>query len=196
MSALACFQWGLLHHLEGRPDAAIDCLERAVQLRPDAYWFHFYLGYRHARAGRIQKAIEHDSVAIALRPSAPWALYNRAQLRRQQAEWGLALADVERALATARDAGFEFPEARLESGIIREFLGDIIEARVDYQRAIAAGAGAGRSYARAARINLAKLDLNAGLVDRASAALDAVHAEQPADPNERFGVRRSGATAG
>ncbi|MBV8487293.1 MAG: protein kinase, partial [Planctomycetaceae bacterium] len=185
-SALACFQWGLLRHLEGRPDAAIECLERAVQLRPDAYWFRFYLGYRHQRAGRIQKAIEHDNVAIALRPGVPWALYNRAQLRRQQGEWGLALADVERALATARDAGFEFLEARLESGIVREFLGDIAGARAEYQRVIATGAG--RAYARAARLNLAKLDLNAGLIDRARASLDALHSEEPGDPNERFGL--------
>ena len=185
-SGLACFQWGLLRHLEGRPDAAIGCLERAVQLRPDAYWFQFYLGYRHERAGRIQKAIEHDNVAIALRPSVPWALYNRAQLRRQQGEWGLAFADVERALTTARDAGFEFIEARLESGIVREFLGDIAGARADYQRVIAAGAMG--AYARAARLNLAKLDLNAGSADRARAALDALRSEEPGDPNERFGL--------
>ena len=51
-----------------------------------------------------------------------------------------------------------------------------------------AAAGAGRSYARAARVNLAKLDLNAGLAERARAALDAIHAEQPGDPNERFGI--------
>jgi serine/threonine protein kinase/Tfp pilus assembly protein PilF len=185
-TGLACFQWGLLRHLEGRPDAAISCLEHAVQLRPDAYWFQFYLGYRHERAGRIQKAIEHDNVAIALRPGVPWALYNRAQLRRQQGEWGQALADIERALVAAQSAGFEFIEARLESGIVREFLGDIAGARAEYERVIAAGAG--RAYASAARLNLAKLDLNAGAADRARAALDALRSEGPGDPNERFGL--------
>ncbi len=182
-SARACFQWGFLRHLDGRTDEALAWLERAVLLRPDDFWSQFYLGFRYAQAKQVSRAIEHYSVAAALRPSAPWALFNRAQLLREQGDWARARADVVKALDAAREMGFDFVEARLESGLIRQHFGDAAGARSDDDDVIAHGG----PYARAARLNRAQLDLDAGAVGRARDAYISLLADDPEDPAARLG---------
>src|SRR5208337_270697 len=48
----------------------------------------------------------------------------RAQLLREQGDWARARADVVKALDAAREMGFDFVEARLESGLIRQHFRD------------------------------------------------------------------------
>ncbi|HWE38281.1 MAG TPA: protein kinase [Isosphaeraceae bacterium] len=196
-SAAACFQWALLCHLDGRPEAAIAWLERAIALRPGDYWAQFYLGYRRDDLGRVEQerghrttaaglvavARERYSIALALRPGSRWALYNRARLDRQAGDLERALDGFERAVAAAGDDGF--PEALLNAGIVRDQLGDDRGARARYERLIASRPGA--ALARAARMNLAKLDLKAGDLDRARLAYDALLAADDGDANARLG---------
>ena len=95
-SARACFQWGLLAMLDGRPEQALAWFERAVSLRPDQFWYQFALAYHHALYGDAGQAMAHYDAAVALRPESSWALLNRGQLA-----WS-RLGAWERALARSR----------------------------------------------------------------------------------------------
>ncbi len=93
---------------------------------------------------------------------------------------GPAQEDLRLALEAFRSA--HRPEerpTRLEMGYVRQALGDQRGARDHYDRVIAADAGG--KYARAARVNRAKLDVDVGAADRARAEYDALIAEDPAD---------------
>lgn len=180
-SGRACFYWGLLCRLENQFDASIEWLERAVQLRPNDYWSQFCLANRYEQAGRVQRAIEHYSIAIALYPDVPWALFNRAKLFHQQESWSQARADLDSALAKAH--GDELLEARLESGTLRERIGDVTGARADYETVVRSRPKSSLAYA--ARLNLAKLDLLGGEIARARAAFDALLAVESRDTAAR-----------
>ena len=162
-SARGCFQWALLCDLEEQTEAAIAWLERATLLDPSDYWSQFYLGDYHRRLGQNGRAMEHYQAAVALRPDSPWARCNRAILYHERGDWDRALDDLNRALASPQ--GADLLEARLELGLVKQVLGDDAGARAAYESVIAAGHG--HSLARAARLNRAKLDIDAGAVDRA-----------------------------
>jgi tetratricopeptide (TPR) repeat protein len=183
-SARGCFQLALLCKLDGRSDATIAWLERATELEPSNYWSEFYLGFTHERAGHSQRALEHYQAAVALRENSPWAWYNRALLRHARGDWDQSLADLNRALALASAQGFDFLEARLELGVVKQVLGDTAGARAAYESVVAA---AGRGpLARAGRLNRAKLDIESGAVQQAWAEYDALLAEDPNDFATRF----------
>ena len=138
-SARGCFQWALLYDLDDRLRETIKWLERAVRLNPGDYWSQFYLGYFHRRAGNIQRALEHDQAAVALRPDSPWAWFNLAFLHQANDDLEQALDDLNQALATARD--FDFLDARLQLGLVKQSLGDAAGARAAYEWVITKGAG-------------------------------------------------------
>ena len=81
--------------------------------------------------------MEHYQAAVALRPDSPWARNNRALLYRERGDLDSALDDLNRALASPQ--GADFPEARLNLGIVKEALGDDAGARAAYESVIAAG---------------------------------------------------------
>ncbi len=182
MSARGCCQWALLCELEGRTEAAIAWLERATLLDPSDYWSQFYLGNYHKRLGQNGRAMEHYQVAVALRPDSPWARCNRAVLYHARGDWDRALEDLNRALASPQ--GADLLEARLELGVVKQVLGDDAAARAAYESVIAAGNG--NAWARAARLNRAKLDFDAGAVDRAWAEYSALLTENPRDALARW----------
>jgi tetratricopeptide (TPR) repeat protein len=181
-SARGCSQWALLCDLEGRKDASVAWLERATLLEPRDYWSQFYLGYYHARLGQNGRAMEHCQAAVALRPDSPWARYNRALLYHARGDSELALDDLNRALASPR--GADLLPARFELGVVKQALGDDAGARAAFESVIAAGPD--NPFARAARLNRAKLDIDAGAVDRAWAEYDALLAKDPRDAPARL----------
>jgi serine/threonine protein kinase/Tfp pilus assembly protein PilF len=186
-SARGCFQWGLLCDLEGRVEATIAWLERATDRAPDDYWSQFYLAYYYARAHRPQQAQVHNEAAIALRKDSPWAWYNRALVERAGGDLDQALADLNRAVALAENQDVDFLAARLYLGIVKAGLGDAAGARAEYESVLAAAAGDGDPYlTRAARLNLAHLDLQSGAVDRALAEYDRLLDEEPHDVQARY----------
>ena len=116
-SARACFQWGLLAVLEGRPETALAWFERAVSLRPDQFWYQFALAYHHALYGDVGQAMAHYDAAIALRPESSWALLNRAQLAwSRQGAWDRALARSRPRAGAARRARPGTARARAGTG--------------------------------------------------------------------------------
>jgi tetratricopeptide (TPR) repeat protein len=180
--ARGCFQWAQLCDLEGRREAAVAWLERATQLEPRDYWSQFSLGNAFWRLHQTGRAMEHYQAAVALRPDSPWARLNRAHLFLARGDWEPALDDLNWALASPR--GSSLPEVRLELGLVKQLLGDDAGAKVAFESVIAA-VGPGDSYARAGRLNLAKLDFDAGALDRAWAEYDALLAEDPRDDQAR-----------
>jgi eukaryotic-like serine/threonine-protein kinase len=183
-SERACFQWALLSELEDRRETAVALLERASRLNPKHYWYQFYLAYLQERAGNFDQALRHYSEAIVIDPDSPWARYNRAGVFRRRGAWAQALDDLQRALATERD--FEDrPRAQLDLGWVHQALGDERAARSDYERVIAQGPNT--ILGRAARLNRAKLDYDAGLVARAHSEYDSLLQEDPLDLSAREG---------
>ena len=75
-------------------------------------------------------------------------------------------------------------EAHLVLGLVKQVLGDDAGARAAYDAVIAAGPG--NPFASAGRLNRAKLDIDAGAVDRAWAEYDALLAEDPRDVPARL----------
>ncbi len=181
-SARACFQWALLSDLDGRADAGIAWLEQATRLEPQDYWSHFYLGFFCGRIGEKGRAMEHYQAAVALRADSPWARCNRALLNYARGEWQLALLDLNRAIASPQ--GADLPEAHLGLGLVKQVLGDEAGARVAYETVIAAGPAS--PFASAARLNRAKLDIDAGAIDRAWAEYGALLIEDPRDVPARL----------
>ncbi len=181
-SGRGCFQWALLCDLEERTESAVAWLERATLLEPSDYWSQFYLGDYHRRLGQNGRAMEHYQVAVALRPNSPWARCNRAVLYHARGDWDRALDDLNRALATPQ--GADLLEARLELGVVKQVLGDDAGARAAYESVIAMGNG--NALARAGRLNRAKLDFDAGAVNRAWAEYSALLAEDPRDDLARL----------
>jgi serine/threonine protein kinase/Tfp pilus assembly protein PilF len=194
--ALACFQWGLLRGLEGRRDAALSWLRKAVRLEPSSYWYHYQLAYKLDKyqprsSARADEAHEHYAAAVALDPDAPWVRFSRAQFYRERSAWDLALEELRRAWDQymrldpgAQDADLE-RRVQLEFGVIHAHLGDLAAARHDYTALIDSAAGS--PEARAARTDLARIDGEHGAVAQAQAAYDALLDEDPNDGTARFG---------
>ncbi|HWE35477.1 MAG TPA: protein kinase [Isosphaeraceae bacterium] len=85
-TARACVRWTLIRDLEGRPDAALALLDRAVGLDPDDPWVRTLLAEALDRAGRPDRARHHAEVAAALRPSSAAARALRDRLTSAPAE--------------------------------------------------------------------------------------------------------------
>jgi serine/threonine protein kinase/tetratricopeptide (TPR) repeat protein len=181
-STRGCFQWALLCELEGRREAVVAWLERATRLEPQDYWSQFYLGDYHRRLGQAERAMEHIQAAVVLRPDSPWARSHRGFLYYARGDWDDALDDLNRALAAPQRA--DLLEARLQLGVVKQVLGDDPGARAAYDSVIAAGPNT--PLARAGRLNRAKLDIDAGAVDRAWAEYAALLAEDPRDAPARL----------
>ena len=103
LSARECYELGFLALIDGRREAGLAWLSRAVRLRPDHFWYQFSLAVHLGRNNEIDKALSHYDAAIAVRPDSAWALLNRAQLYwSKKRAWGRALEDLERAGAGTR----------------------------------------------------------------------------------------------
>jgi eukaryotic-like serine/threonine-protein kinase len=185
-SARACFQWGLLAVLEGRPENALAWFESAVTLRPDQFWYQFALAYHHALYGDAGQAMAHYDAAIALRPESSWARLNRAQLAwSRQGAWDRALLDLEG--VRARPDGLDPELLALELGRVAQRLGDYPAAIGHYDTVIAANGAV--DLTRHARRNRARVTLELGPSgrDQARDDFERLIGEDPGDTEARLG---------
>lgn len=187
-----CFQWGALRLRENRRTEAIHWLQNAARLDPGNHWYEYFLGHAYddpeSQAGQ-NEALNHYNVALGLNPKSPWVRFSRARIYRARAAWDLAIDDFQRALSDflglpdeQRDGLFE-TQYRLEVGLLHQSLGNLALARESYEQVIAGDPSPGGAYARAAQLNRAKLEVDAGHVNRALADYDAM---LRADPDDRF----------
>jgi tetratricopeptide (TPR) repeat protein len=89
-----------LLHADEFDRAAVE-LERAVDLRPQDFWAHFYSGVCAYRRGRPDDAIASFGVAVALAPEVPEVYHNRALAYAAEGKTAAARRDYDRALALA-----------------------------------------------------------------------------------------------
>ncbi len=181
-SPLAAFQWGLLEYWAGHKPRSIDWMRRAVALRGDDYWYHYFLAFILDDAGLTDEALQHYDTAEALAPRSPYVRYSRARLYRKKGKW----REAEKDLAFALDAFFDRPEARqihLERGYLWQTLGRFSEARGEYDRVIRADSR--DELGRAARLNRGNLDADSGRSARAMAAYDELLGEDAKDIEAR-----------
>ncbi len=192
-SALGCFFWGFLRLREDRRDEAIAYLSRAVDREPGNYWYQYCLAFAFDSAGgaNATEALRHYDAALAIEPRSPWVRFSRAPIYRARHAWKRAMDDLRRALDDSRalPAGEQVPtfeaRVRLELGLVRQSLGDLSGARSEYERVI--GLGSSPALVRAARLNRAKLDMDAGFRARGRAEYEALVESGPTDRLARIG---------
>jgi serine/threonine protein kinase/Tfp pilus assembly protein PilF len=141
---------------------AAEELDRAVALRPQDFWSHFYRGTCAHRRGRPRDAVDAFSVAVALAPDLAMVYHNRALALAACGDSAAALRDCDRALALAPDLA----AAALNRGVLRYQQGLHAQALADLQHALRHGADPA-----AAHYNLALV--HAALGDRTRARQDA-----------------------
>jgi len=111
-------------------------LERAIELRPQDFWPHFYQGVCAFRRRQYADAVHAFDVAIALSPSSPECYFNRAVT---YAAWGkntLALKDYDRTLTLAPHLG----TAAMNRGVLHYQEKRYTQARQDLEQALLHGA--------------------------------------------------------
>jgi serine/threonine protein kinase/predicted Zn-dependent protease len=186
-SGRICFLWGVLRAREQHRRAAIAWLERATRLDPGQYWYHYLLAYQYQlrlTPEGDEQALTHYNVAVALRPERPWAWFDRAQLHRSRGAWNRALEDLTTALEWAGPS--DTPRIRLTLGVTQQALGDGVAARESY-REVLANANGDVPLTRAARLNLARLDADAGAWRAALATYNDLLKSDPDDLAARQG---------
>ncbi len=170
-SALASFQWALLCLHDGQRRRAIQWMRHAVKLEQNNYWYQYFLAYVEDQDGLMDEALNHYTTAMALKPNSPWVRFSRAKIYRSKGAWTDAVVDMNAALDELRGE----PEARkvhLELGYLYQELGDFARAREEYEQVTKSDNT--DSFARAARLNRANIDVESGAVDRARAEYDAL----------------------
>ncbi len=182
-SALACFQWGLLHSASRDSEGAIEWLQRAVRIDWSNYWYQFYLGFLEDDFGLEAEALVQYDVAAAVKPDSPWVLFSRARLFHKKGAWDQAREDMERALAMLGGRP-ESIRIRLELGYVHQAMGDFPRARARYAEVLSAAPDG--PFARAARLNLANIAAESGDVAGALAGFDELLETDPGDAPARL----------
>jgi serine/threonine protein kinase/tetratricopeptide (TPR) repeat protein len=185
LSPRACFQWAMLKVKENRRGDSIDYLTRATRDDPGNAWYHSVLAMVHDSSGSLADgsgvehddlALQHDTAAVAIEPDSPYFRFSLAQHYRRRNAYELALVEFKQAradfarLPTDRQDPAFSRRYDLEIGIVQQQLGNAAEARKVYDdltRRLTDDI-----YARAARINLAKLDVDTGALDHARTIYD------------------------
>ncbi len=136
----------------GELERAAEELERAVELRPQDFWAHFYRGICAYRQGQSAEAAQAFTVAVALAPRCAEVYYNRALARAACRETSAALSDYNRAL----EIDPTLAPASLNRGIYYYQQGRHAEAVADLERALQHGANPATAHFNLALVRLAQ----------------------------------------
>ena len=97
------FQGGRIAHEDGELAKAVACYRRAIELSPDFFQAHQYLGQALWQDGRIHEAIEAVEQALTVRPDHIETLKNLAVLHLQSSRPEKSVEAVRRAVELAPD---------------------------------------------------------------------------------------------
>jgi tetratricopeptide (TPR) repeat protein len=138
---------------------AAEELERAVDLRPQDFWAHFYSAVCAYRRGRHADAVHSFGVVLALAPENALVYHNRALALAGCGNPAAALRDCDRALALAPTLG----PAALNRGVLHYQQGRHAEALTDLERALRLGADPAATHYNLALVHLARGERAAAL---------------------------------
>lgn len=99
---------------------AIGYLDKAIELKPDAYDLYVKRGSMHALEKRYDKAIENCDSAISLRPDDPELYSSRGQFRVGNKQPMLALEDLDKAISLAPNNGMAYMFRGLAYGTMEQ----------------------------------------------------------------------------
>ncbi len=123
---------GLIACQVGKYQAGVECIERALTLRPDWAEAHFSLGNAWKDQGKLDKAKAYYQRALQLKPDYAEAHNNLGLAWRHQGDLDLALACYQRTLELKPG----FAEAHNNLGNVLALQGKPDEAAACYQRAL------------------------------------------------------------
>jgi tetratricopeptide (TPR) repeat protein len=129
----AKFNLGASYLDAGRPDEAIRCFNRAIELKPDFFDAYYNRGLAFAKINRPAEAVRDFNKAIELKPAYADAYNNRAAVAMNTGRYDEALADCDKAIALKPDCA----EAYVNRGNIYAVAHRYAEALRDYDQAIA-----------------------------------------------------------
>ena len=123
---------GILNAQTGNPQGAIECISRALSLRPHWAEARANLGNALREQGRLDEAAHHLLIALQLKPQYPEAWNNLGNVFKEQGHLEDAIASYTQALELKSD----FPEAINNLGGAWKEKGRIEEAIACYRGAI------------------------------------------------------------
>jgi len=173
--ALACYQQVLTTHADhfdaaqlagtlclqgGEPQAALHYLNRALAIRPEAFfvWGHRATALLHLE--RPSEALTDFNHAISLKPDYRDGYNNRGLCHMAMHQWQDALADFDRALSLVPHA----PDTLMNQGIVLSKLNRFTQAQVAFEKALALNPNVAEAYS-----NLGNLHLERGMSAQAIA---------------------------
>jgi serine/threonine protein kinase/tetratricopeptide (TPR) repeat protein len=139
---------GVLHIRTGRFGDAINELNAAIKLKPNAYQAFVNLAQAYRGQGSLAKALEPLQRAIELEPGLAHLYRLRARLYLERNEPDLALADFDRAIEHQDAAGPVQVDDHIERGRLLLSSGKYTAALASFDRALAVN----RDHARAQRL--------------------------------------------
>jgi tetratricopeptide (TPR) repeat protein len=168
------FVLGMIAHRDGRHQAAVDVLGKAIALDPTNADFHFGLGLARRALGRLDEAAASFREALRLRPDHAEAHLELGPLLAMLGRHDEAAACYRRALAVRPD------DARALAGLGAALVaaGRADEAEAAFRRAVVLDPRAAEAHR-----HLGGLALRRGRPDEAAAALREALRLRPDDPD-------------
>lgn len=123
---------GVAAQQSGRHEAALDAMQRALELAPGEAVFHCNLGPVYMALGRLDKALACYEQAIQLRPQYAEAHYNRGNVLRTMGRSDEAIASYQRAI----QLNPQYADAHSNLGVYLAEQGRLNEAVACFREAI------------------------------------------------------------
>jgi tetratricopeptide (TPR) repeat protein len=123
---------GVVHRTEGRRDAAMRDLDRAVEIDPEHKRAFAQRGRTHREAGRLEEAVADLTRAVEIDPDYKWAFAQRGFTHREAGRLEEAVADLTRAVEIDPECDVAFAER----GVTHREAGRLEEAVADLTRAV------------------------------------------------------------
>ena len=123
---------GILYNQLGKPQKAINCFEKAIQINPNSANAYYSLGVIFAQLGESQKAISYYEKAIQINPNSANAYYSLGVIFAQLGESQKAISCYEKAI----QINPYYIDAHNNLGVIFTQLGESQKAINCFEKAI------------------------------------------------------------
>ena len=126
------YHGALRRYESGDSDGALEMLQEAIHLKPDAAESHLLIARIHERLGRIEDALDHYILATHYGPRQPEAWLGVGRVAAHGGSLDAARDHLERAVALNPDAAW----AHNALGALRYRMHEVEAARAHFQRAV------------------------------------------------------------